>query len=104
MSPPPPRPKQEREAPEKDSTNNIPVTTLREVRVEILFLMSLPAWPRGIAMAVTFVPRQIAILQPPLPWARSQDMHRPRSKLAQPMLRTGSLVHTRHHLITTPSQ
>ena len=40
LLPPPPRPKQEREAPEKDNTNNIPATTLCEVRVESLFLLS----------------------------------------------------------------
>ena len=61
----------EREAPEKSYTNNIPVPTLCEVCVEILFRLSLLARPRGIARAVMLILRRITILWPLPTWVQS---------------------------------
>ena len=59
-SPFPLRPKREREAPEEDNINNIPVAVLHKERVERLFHLHLSTLLKGAAAAVAAILARIA--------------------------------------------
>jgi hypothetical protein len=68
--PPPLRPKQEQEAPEKDNTNYIPTTPPHEVREERSFHLHLPVRLRGTAAAGVLALGGIATPRPLPPRVR----------------------------------
>ena len=69
LSPSPPRPKQEREAPEESNISSIAAVILHDVRMKRLFHLYLFPSPKGTNAVVAPGQGRIATLRPPPPRA-----------------------------------
>ena len=104
LSPPPPWPKQEREAPGKDNISNIPAAMLHEVHMEGLFCLLPLSSSKGTTAVVAHVLGRIATLRLPPLRARSQGTRYSLNGRTQLLCPTEPLALKCPHRVTTPSK